>query len=236
MSSMYKVESTIKFYIKKCKPLYSLILWLKAKTGSRDKVIARLQQDGLKTAEMIQKALLEEGIHCGLSSGTLLGVIREGHILKHDDDLDFMVRLDPDFSWRILQSSLEGIGCQLLHYFEYGGDVIEQTYKAENGIVFDVFGQAPLEDGKMVRSYYFAQKADQIYESRQDCSVWHMDIPNFNKMIFVKAENFELLVPDNAEEFLVTNYGPTWRVPDTGWNQKDALTEEKGALAKRYVC
>ena len=50
-----------------------------------------LQKNGVQTVKAVQEILSETGVFFFFDMGTLLGIVREGRLLKHDMDIDIAV-------------------------------------------------------------------------------------------------------------------------------------------------
>ena len=235
MSKLYKAKSTMRFLAMKCKPLVKVVRMMKCKWNNADNVGKILRSDGAEVAARIQRILTDAGIETSLACGSLLGVVREGHFMAHDDDLDFMVVVTPGFDWDAVRIALEPEGFTLRYHYMFGNTITEQTYATDSGFRFDIFGFVADEETSTMRLFYYAQRRDMIYENPGDSSVWYRDLPLCRNMVPVEVEGHTLVIAGNAEDILAVHYGPDWRVPDTGWSPKEALVFMDGVIGKRVV-
>ena len=59
-----------------------------------------LSQFGIEIAELFTMALANEGITTFPYFGSLLGLVREGCFLRHDDDIDMCFLFKENYSWK----------------------------------------------------------------------------------------------------------------------------------------
>lgn len=144
-------------------------------------------------------ALNSAGYETFLNSGTLLGVVRDGKLIDHDDDIDLAVMLKADTAqeaaaqWRDLREVLKRDG--LFDAVTYqGNEIFKLTPVGE--IEIDLF-PAWQEDGRVfVYPHTFGTLAREDVLPLQRCAITGLNQP---------AE---------PEKMLVENYGPNWRQPD----------------------
>ncbi|GKY88694.1 LicD family protein [Sinisalibacter aestuarii] len=143
--------------------------------------------------------LKQEGYEVFLNSGTLLGVVRDGRLIEHDDDIDLAVVI-PATSERKAAAAWKGLLAEL----EQKG-LLDPEGKKVRGIAklrpagateIDLF-PAWVANGKVyVYPHTRGQlKRDEVFPTRP-CPVTGYDIP---------AE---------PEKMLALNYGEGWREPD----------------------
>lgn len=163
------------------------------------------------------EALGQMGYQCFLNSGTLLGVVRDGKLIDHDDDVDLALILQSDNEadaaeeWRQLWARLGELGLS-----GTGGLDTPGIYKlkGQDGCEIDLF-PAWVKEGRMYiyPHTYGDLSADDVLPLTP-CGVSGRPMP---------AE---------PEKMLAVNYGPGWREPDPyfkfPWSQ--ARTRFKGFL------
>lgn len=164
------------------------------------------QRDQDQIAKDLQElfSLLQElGYPAFINSGTLLGAVREGKFLGHDDDADFAVALagetDAEIvaSLKTLHDQLNASGrLQKPVTFHKSGLIL--TVTVGSGIDVDLF---PLwfRHGKAYiwpHTYGTLQRDDIFPLSQQQLCGAAMPAPN------------------DPEKMLAINYGPNWRTPD----------------------
>ncbi|CUH64451.1 LPS biosynthesis protein [Thalassovita autumnalis] len=145
------------------------------------------------------EALGRMGYRCFLNSGTLLGVVRDGKLIDHDDDVDLALILQADNEadaaeeWRQLWARLGELGLD-----GAGGLKSPGIYKlkGQDGCEIDLF-PAWVKEGRMYiyPHTYGELSADEVLPLAS-CKVSGRPMP---------AE---------PEKMLAVNYGPEWRQPD----------------------
>jgi len=138
--------------------------------------------------------LAKHDIQAFLVSGTLLGFIREDHLLKHDNDLDIGVFAE------------DATINEIIHFLQASnnytsvydlGHMIQATHN--NGTIIDIF------------LHY--QEGDQLWHGT-DIHRW------FNSPFKLTTRDFRgntFLIPDNPERYLDENYGD-WHRPALFWD------------------
>ena len=145
------------------------------------------------------------GHACFLDSGTLLGLVREGDVLAHDDDVDLAVVLDPDDSpdaagaarqWQELRTRALAAGLLDPDFEERRPSHCRVA--ARDGLMIDLF-PAWQGGGRMYvwPHTYGDLAADDV-------------LPPGRRQV----HGVEVLLPRQPELLLEANYGPGWRSPD----------------------
>lgn len=151
-------------------------------------------------------ALNAAGIEGFLAYGTLLGAVRDSHLIGHDSDADlgYVSHLDHPVdvireSFR-LQRALVGLGYRITRYSALAFKIhVVESDGVERGL--DVFGGF-LMDGVL----------NLMGEIRE---------PFRREWVFplgtAVLEGREFAVPADTDRFLQATYGPSWRVPDPAY-------------------
>lgn len=135
-------------------------------------------------------------IQCWLDGGSLLGVIRDGHLISYDVDSDVGV------------------------YFEEFNKKRELFYKEAQKIGFiskedtNLFRQKFVKNNCKIDVFLF-KKYKNLYYHRAFGGLfyWHQDL--LDTLDIVKFEEYNCYVPHNPKEFLLKLYGKTWIKPIT---------------------
>ncbi|SLN28709.1 adenylyltransferase/cytidyltransferase family protein [Pseudooctadecabacter jejudonensis] len=144
--------------------------------------------------------LNEDGFEAFINSGTLLGMVRDGSFLPHDDDIDLGVLLkanDPVRAareWKFVARSLKARG--LLDGMTNDDRGILKLI-TKTGVQFDLF-PAWIDDNDMVSVYPYSAAA--VHKS--------------DLLPLKPTGPFDLMGPANPDPILAVNYGPGWKVPD----------------------
>ncbi|WP_375281874.1 adenylyltransferase/cytidyltransferase family protein [Pseudooctadecabacter sp.] len=140
------------------------------------------------------------GYECFIYSGTLLGMVRDGTFLPHDDDVDLGVLIKANSQvraareWKYLTRDLIARGL-LSDKTNLDRGILK--LKASEKIDFDLFAAWIDDDDKV--------------------SVYPYSAAGFDRSVLLPLQPtgpFELPGPANPDNVLAVNYGPGWRVPD----------------------
>jgi hypothetical protein len=160
----------------------------------------------LDSIEEVLGALRKAGIEAFPAYGTLLGAVREGHLIGHDSDADLGYvsqhthPADVVLESFRLQRALADMGYAISRYSgaAFKVDVVEADGSVRG---LDVFGGF-LADGHLHL-------------------MGEIRTPFRREWIFplgtCTLEGRELPAPANTDEFLTATYGPSWRVPDPAY-------------------
>ena len=114
----------------------------------------KLQTEGNAIIEFIQ-TVLEDKVFFFFDCGTLLGIIREGSLLKHDDDIDIAVRAYKQEDIETTRKILLDAGCELVRSFSIEGrGIVEDAFRIYD-FEFDVFY---IQQGTSKDYYYLMYK------------------------------------------------------------------------------
>lgn len=174
---------------------------------------ALLQSDGLQVCHSVCKVLSDKGIAAFPAFGSLLGLVREGSFLKHDDDIDIGVIMDESFSWTEVKNALESIGLTSFREFGFDGTVTEQAYRFKNCLGVDIFLFIPASDYECEVYFYTyitdAQGSHIIVKGQR--------IPKPKECKQLEYQEYLIPIPDCSEKMLRCTYGPGWQTPDPNW-------------------
>lgn len=145
------------------------------------------------------ETLRDTGYQVFLNSGTLLGVVRDGRLIDHDDDIDLAVVLKSGSAveaaeeWKALRSDLQAMG---IFDDESTNNPAIYKLKPEDGCEIDLF-PAWIEAGRVfVYPHTFGELTEGDVLPLESCGVSGRPIPAA------------------AEKMLALNYGDGWRQPD----------------------
>lgn len=199
---------------------------LKSKLSKKIKHVNMLL-NGSKTILKLQYIFSESGVRFFFDMGTLLGIVREGQLLKHDLDIDIAVYAETDIAKDNLRRHLVNNGCKIKYTFTVDDiGIVEESYKL-HGIKFDV------------NFYHHTKTTDFCYllytrpgenYNPDKMHVVELRCDAIVSIVQIRFKNGMINIPDNAESYLAVRYGENWRIPDKGyvyWKGNSACPIEK---------
>jgi len=138
--------------------------------------------------------------------GTLLGCIREGRFIQHDNDVDLGLLKD-DY----LKKDL---------FIE---DMCKKGYcvSQDNNFLLAFYHSKRESPALCIHSVYEKKGqiaiSDQVKE-RTQVQTHYFSASIFKRFIKVKFEGMDVLIPAQAEKFVEAAYGADWRIPKSEWD------------------
>ena len=174
---------------------------------------ANIQKNGISVLEETLNMLNSiEDVKAFADFGTLLGLIREKGLLKHDLDIDTGVLGRPNL-YRYVTMLMERHGYELWREYIIGDKVVEQSYHYKDTKV-DVNYYEYRNKG--INTWLFYREPSKKYKNNVR-NIVRMDYSMINDIKKIKVQGRDLYVPDNYIQLLVEKYGENWRIPDKGW-------------------
>lgn len=172
-----------------------------------------IQANGIPLMALVQKLLSELGIISFADFGTLLGLIREGHLLAHDLDSDMGVIINNEDDLARIKLKLERFGLTPWRQYVYGDKIVEESYRF-NGIKVDLNYYRITDKESKTWLFYRAPGVTYSNNERNIVEMHYSPIKNFKRLYI---QGYEITIPANAEQLLEEKYGKNWKIPDTGW-------------------
>ena len=169
-----------------------------------------MRRNGYKVLDMVYEISQKHGLKCFAVFGSLLGFIREGGFIAHDGDIDFGVMPSVRPS-ELVKVFVGQYGFEFLHAFSYHGEVTEVTLQFK-GVPMD-FIFYKVDDKKSWCTVYHWDPNAGYTDPRQN-SVKYVNQAKITKLTTIKVQGSRVAVPENYEEFLASEFGDGWRVPD----------------------
>lgn len=178
-----------------------------------------LHKKGYDLAEKIEGVLSKCDVTFFMDFGNLLGVVRSGHFISHDFDMDYGIYITEQFTWDNLGAELEKIGLKKICQFTVNGEIIEQTFAAGE-LTVDFFNH--FDDEKNCIAYEFFRKKDEVYQSVYERSVAEYKMYKFNGTKKHHAAGKVFTIPNEPEKYLESIYTENWRISNPEWTPEQS--------------
>ncbi len=216
-------------------PLYKS---LASKYGRRQRIQNAYRKFGEETFCLVVNALNMAGIPCFPVFGTLLGLIRESHLIRHDIDIDFGVLVEyKEYDWEKLYCALSAAGFSILRWFEHDGVVLEMAFSSpmSRNVHVDFFTFRSSGDKSITHSFYRVQ--GRVYIAENELTMFADSFPLISSFRQKEYMGVEVSIPTNAEALLEAFYGSSWRTPDANWKAEYSNNHKpvEGATAQVFV-
>lgn len=211
--SLYHIKMHIKRN-KTIKRVYDALFKARRAQQEEDRKRAALATQGVSMVGDLEEILRKTPFTYFITYGNLLGLVREGQFLAHDNDLDYGICTNDGMAWEELEDYLAEGGFVKTRQFLIDGEVNEQTYR-RGELTVDFFGYKNNEQESVWCGFF--RKDDYIYDDRYDMHVLESHFAPINAVHRVEYNGVMMTVPTDPEPFLESVYGPTWRVPDPTW-------------------
>lgn len=172
-----------------------------------------IQDHGIEVLEETLNLLNEiPDVKAFADFGTMLGIVRERGLLKHDLDMDIAV-LGEKGLHNYVGMLLERKGYKLWREYIFDDRVVEQSYHYKN-IKVDINFYEYSDTGVM--TWLFYRHPDKKYKNNKR-DIVRMDYSMIDRLKTVNIKGKNISIPNNAREILEEKYGKNWEVPDKGW-------------------
>lgn len=213
---MMSKTNRVKSFFRNC-PL-TRKTWIRLSDARLRRIKSReLMENGDDTVVRVQKILSETGAFFFFDMGTLLGIVREGRLLKHDMDIDIGVRLKDEEEIKDLRETLISKGCILRFNYSIDGIGTVESSFLIGGIKFDINYYRSEEGYPDSDICYLMYRDPEREYGKDELSVVRLVSPHIGSVVRTGFAGTEICIPENAEEYLAARYGENWRVPDRGY-------------------
>jgi len=201
------IKNKVKNLIRKT-PIYLII-----KDKERKKKQLSIQKNGLEVLNEVQSLLYDLGLICFADFGTCLGLVREGHLLEHDLDIDVGVIGEANNREKIL-TTLEQNGFKLWRQYFYQGIIVEESYRYKD-IKVDL-NYYEVGEG-YAKTWLFYMKPGYEYTNSNEQHVVEMTYSSIGSIQYKEFNGFMIALPNEPELLMAEKYGPNWKKPDKKW-------------------
>ena len=160
------------------------------------------RESALKNLKEIYEVCNDLKIKIFPFGGTLLGIVREKDFIAHDLDMDFAIKIKDYFPNLIPALVSKGFS------FSCSFGKLEKGYELrffKRNIQVDIFIFYEGDNYDYTNCY---DNNGNLYEVKFD----KFELCNY------EFKGINILIPDSVEEFLKTEYGENWKVPNKKWN------------------
>ena len=174
----------------------------------------KLQQNGLSMIESIHSELTKANASFFIDCGTLLGIVRDNKLIKHDRDMDFGIWFDDKFRPDDLDRVMLSLGFKKVSEGIFRQKIEEITY-SKGVIHVDFFNHT--EEGDRSLIYLFYRDIEKQYPSNKHCSVIILKRAHITGLKTIEIDDMHLNIPENVETYLTSAYTEDWRNPNPDW-------------------
>lgn len=179
----------------------------------------RLHRYGYGALSRLHELLTRNNVIYHCEAGTLLGIIRDGGFIKHDDDIDICVPPGSVPMSGVLKIFVNS-GYEFVQCLEYEGRISEFTVRDPVGIPIDVFTcrYSPDAPGKMYQRFP-RWSSDRKYPNAKANHLLEFEYVRPTGTKIIKVQGVEAAIPENYIEVLDSEFGP-WRIPDPSFKSE----------------
>jgi hypothetical protein len=195
-----RIKKTVKENMILRKSVYPILSKILMMVHYRRRLIKKY---GFEVLKLVDETAQEHNIPYYVDFGTLLGIIREGGFIKHDNDMDFTIL--PSNS-----SLLPFIKGLLSKNF-----VIEFAYLMDDKRFYEFrvrYKETPID-------FYLPQENENFLIFRGPQDIVKYPKPSIDRL---PVKHFSINIPSNINNHLEWCYGDNWKVPDKHWNSNKA--------------
>ena len=165
----------------------------------------------------VQKIFEKSGYLFFFDMGTLLGMVRDGKLLKRDMDIDTGIYIESEGGIKEFRRLLnnEGFKHKFIFTAEGLGDVLDTFYF--EGVRIDICYYKRENNRDCCYLFYGEDGVEKVVR------LFNSKIEKMTKIDFL---GFKVNVPENKEKYLEERYG-NWRVPDKNYKFWEGPSTEK---------
>lgn len=175
-----------------------------------------LQEQGPAALGRLHKLLSGAGVPYYADFGTLIGFVRDGGFIKHDDDIDISIPIGARKPVDVLKVFMDA-GYGYIHGFDFNGELLEFTVADMSGLSIDVFFPTKMNEPGMLHGHQPIWDPKKHYPSETANTVVQYDFVAPKGTMEFDVVGQRVMIPANYDEVLTSEYGP-WKVPDAKFN------------------
>lgn len=134
-----------------------------------------------------------------ITDGTALGIIRDGRLIEHDNDLDYDIVVNSPNEPRLLYKLIKERGLKLGRIAVWNGLIQQMAFYDKENIIHD---------------FLFWRQDDEFYVNFSELGyVRKQALEHYGSFSSIEFSDQIIKVPGNYEKWLISRYGETWNIP-----------------------
>ena len=174
----------------------------------------RLQKCGKEVLAYLFTTFEKHGIPGYAACGTMLGFVRDGGFMLHDDDIDVAVLPGEWSPARVLKTMLSE-NFEYVFGFMYD-DKLSEFKLRYKGVPIDFFFYE--DDGEHFNSHVYYYLPDVNYPNASANTVMKFPEMRITGLKTIEIYGVKVRVPAQPEVACADHFGPTWNVPQAGYD------------------
>ena len=165
-----------------------------------------LKDEDVEELHQICEMMDRHGINYRLTDGLALGLYREHHFIRHDNDFDFDL-IDFD-SIEVLKEEMKQRGYKVGRVVYYLGQIQQIVFYNKNRLIVDF-------------SIWY-REGDAIKHYGEEHYVRIQELKHFETLTDYQCYGYTFKLPGDMEDWLKKRFGDDWRIPKTykgDWKQ-----------------
>lgn len=157
-----------------------------------------LSSEALEVLSAVSTDLHSLGVRAFVSDGTLLGLVRDGNLIAHDNDLDFVVL---GLGWnKAIGKIMKRNGLKLASLSRLGARVYHMSF---------------FDEAEHIVDFTFYEQVGSNYVSFRDSNYYFViPLALVANLIWLEVGAARVRVPERSWDFLQLQYGKSWRTPE----------------------
>lgn len=185
----------------------NIIIWEKGQEGGRKRPI--IEEYLFKNMCEVKQVLDEYNVKYCLSHGTVLGLIRDNHIIPWDDDIDIALFIEDKDKIEKVHEELRNLG----FFVPREGDPEKPVNGFGKNYNMPYYDLVAIKRGEKIEGWFFEQHENYyVYDpKRSGLAIPRKFMDTFSTYNW---NGVEFNIPDYTEEYLVWMYDANWKIPN----------------------